>query len=281
MNHAPSYPAPAAALKLHWWKARPNFGDALSALVVAHVAGRPVTHAGPGGAELFALGSLLQVVRRRHRGPRADGLRPWIWGSGLLHPVPADFLDNVRIALLRGPITAALLGVAADRFGDPGLLVPEVLGLSPASRDRIALVPHHSQMEDPGLRALAEREPALDLIDVRGDPAEICTRIGTARHVIAASLHGLIVADAYGVPNTWLAPGDQSRLKYHDYAAGVGRPLIAPLTPEAVPDLLRRIKDSDRITYEHGLAQARAALQETFPQALRGADPALAQRPGA
>ena len=44
----------AAPIKLHWWKGVPNFGDAISALVVAYVSGRPVEHASPATAELFA-----------------------------------------------------------------------------------------------------------------------------------------------------------------------------------------------------------------------------------
>lgn len=60
----------AGPLKLHWWAGKPNFGDALSRAVVARMAGREVAWARPDQAELFAIGSIMHVVRR---GLRRDG----------------------------------------------------------------------------------------------------------------------------------------------------------------------------------------------------------------
>lgn len=257
-------------LRLFWWQGVANFGDALSALIVAHVAGRPVVHAGAASCEMLAIGSLLQVVRRKHRQPRSDGVRPWIWGAGVLHAIAPDFVDNVQVALLRGPVTAAILGIKANRFGDPGLLAPLVMGDMPARADRIGLVVHHSQRDDPELAALIAAEPALELIDVGGDALDVCRRVASCAHVVASSLHGLIVADACGVASTWLDPGRQSRLKYHDYAASVGRAMIAPLALGDVPALLRGLKDDTVLAHGDGIERAREALLETFPAALRG-----------
>ncbi len=268
MQRAPDQNAP---LRLFWWKGVPNFGDALSALVVAHVSGREVAHAGPMGCELLAIGSLIQVMRRKYQTAPRDGRRPVIWGAGLLHPVPRDFLAHVDVALLRGPVTAALLGVDTRRFGDPGLLADRVIGPAPERQDRIALVPHHSMKEDPALRLLAAEEPAIDLIDPGTDTVEVCRRIASARHVIAASLHGLIVADAFGVPSTWLVPGEQNHLKYHDYAASVGRAMVNPILIEEIPALLGRLRDGDRIEHAEGVARAREDLLTTFPAQLRAA----------
>ena len=61
--------ADTTPLRLHWWKAVPNFGDAISPVVLAHVAGRPVEHAGVRKAEVWAIGSLLQVVKRNFSEP--------------------------------------------------------------------------------------------------------------------------------------------------------------------------------------------------------------------
>ncbi|MEY8841996.1 polysaccharide pyruvyl transferase family protein [Cribrihabitans sp. XS_ASV171] len=268
MRHAPDHDAP---LRLFWWKGVPNFGDALSALVVGTVSGREVTHAGPMGCDMLAIGSLIQVMRRKFKEPPANGHRPIIWGAGLLHPVARDFLSHVDVALLRGPVTAALLGIETRRFGDPGLLADRIVGPVPERRDRIALVPHHSMMGDPALRLLAAEEPAIDLIDPGADTAETCRRIASARHVVSASLHGLIVADAFGIPSTWLAPAGQSHLKYHDYAASVGRAMVNPILTEEIPALLRSLRDGDRLDHAEGVARARDDLLTTFPAHLRAA----------
>lgn len=107
---------------------------------------------------------------------------------------------------MRGPVTAALLQIETDRFGDPGLLVDRVLPPTQPRTDRIGIVPHHSLADSAALKALVADHPRLTLIDPRADATEVCAQIAACAHVFASSLHGLIVADAYGVANTWVAP---------------------------------------------------------------------------
>ncbi|ETX29084.1 polysaccharide pyruvyl transferase family protein [Roseivivax isoporae] len=258
-------------LKLYWWAGQPNFGDAISARVTAFAAGRGVVHAEPKAAEIFAIGSILQIVRRTHQGPRPDGSRPWIWGSGCMKPVRLDFVPQVRFAALRGPITESLLGVSAGAYGDPGLLVADALGDRPARADRIGIVPHMAHVDSPELAALVAAHPVLQLIDVRGDADAVCRQIGSCAHVLSSSLHGLVVADAYGVPNTWLDPAgihQSPRLKFYDYAAGIGRALPRPLTLGEVPERLAALGDGP-LGYTDGIEAAKAALLAAFPEELR------------
>lgn len=261
-----------APINLHWWQGVPNFGDVLSSLVVAHVSGRPVKHTGPKRAELWAIGSLMHVLRRN----REDlAVRPVVWGTGQLGHVMRDVVDHVDIRLLRGPLGAALLGVEARRFGDPGLLVKDVLGAGPERQEMIGLVPHHTQVDDPLIRAALKAEPRLKMIDPGQPCEEVCMEIASCAHVVSASLHGLIVADAYGVPSTWLHPGAQSHFKYYDYAASVGRTLPLPLRLEDLGAALPGL--NDRLEYEDGIAACQSALYETFPAHLRSAEaPAVA-----
>ena len=93
-------------------------------------------------------------------------------------------------------------------------------------------------------------------------------KIATCRHVFASSLHGLIVADAYGVPNTWLDPQSQSRLKYLDYAASMGRTMTAPVSLTDVPALMRDLPDGP-LPYADGVARCRETLKTHFPAPLR------------
>lgn len=255
-------------LRLYWWKAVPNFGDALSAKVVEHVSGRAVVHGGPGVCDLFAIGSVLQVARRNLKSARADGTRPWVWGSGLLNAVPTNFLTHLDIALVRGPVTAALLGLETDQFGDPGLLVTDALAPPPPRADHIGIVPHHRHVDDPDLHALVAATPQLRLIDVRDDVVSVCHQIAACAHVFASSLHGLIVADAYGVANTWLDPISQSRLKYLDYAASVGRAMPAPVPLDEVAGMMASLPTGP-LAYADRITQAQHALRHSFPAPLR------------
>lgn len=255
-----------APLKLHWWKAEPNFGDAINPLIVGHVARRVVEHASPRKADMFAIGSLLQVVKRTHKEARNSGEKLCVWGTGLLNPIFGhNFLDNVELALVRGPVTAALLKCEMTQFGDPGLLINVALPFEGTRQDRIGIVPHLSLMEDPALLALAASDSAYLLIDPRGDAAEVCLQIASCAHVFASSLHGLIMADAYGVPNTWITPKGQSWLKYLDYAASIGRrDMGAPQSYEQAASV-----KSTPIAYEDGINAAREALYQCFPVRLK------------
>lgn len=260
----------APPVRLFWWNATPNFGDALSPLVVAALSGGAVVHSGPARCDLLALGSLVQVMARKFEAPRS-GPRPIIWGAGLLHDCDRRFLGHVDIALLRGPLTAERLGIGAGGFGDPGLLADRLIDDPPAQTDRVALIPHHSMAEDPALMALVGAERALDLILPDTSPLDVLRRIAACRHVISASLHGLIAADAFGIPSTWLKPRGQSWFKYRDYAASVGRALHTPISAPDVPAFLRGLGDADELPYADGIARARADLLETFPAHLRAA----------
>lgn len=115
-------------IKLHWWQGVPNFGDAINPLIVGYVAGAEVEFAGPQKANLFAIGSMLQVVKRTRKDVPADQPPVNVWGTGILNPVFGhDFLEKVDLHLVRGPITAALLKRKLRRFGDPGLLIDSAL----------------------------------------------------------------------------------------------------------------------------------------------------------
>ncbi len=258
-----------APLRLYYWP-EPNFGDALSHLVVAHVSGRAVEQVRPKQAELFALGSLIHVIAK-HWTDHSRDEGPILWGTGLLNPfMRKDFLENVRVRLLRGPITAAFLRLKAREFGDPGLLADAAVGPVSERYDRIAIVPHHSQMDDRRFARMVADDPALHLVNVRADPETVCREIAASAHVFSASLHGLIVADAYGVPNTWMDPEDQGRLKYHDYAASIGRDMTYPVDIEEVPATARAVRDRP-LPYTEGIARCRESLLRHFPAELRAA----------
>lgn len=259
-------------LRLYWWRGKPNFGDAISPLIVAHLSARPVVWAEPEAADLFALGSILRPVARTWR--RGGGHRPVVWGSGCLKPVGRRFLAHVDIAALRGPRTAAVLGVDAPALGDPGLLVAAALGEAVARGDRVGLVPHHGQAGDPVWEGLLAARSELTLIDVAGDPAEVVRRIAACRHVISSSLHGLITADAYGIPSTWLDPEGihaEARFKFLDYAEAVGRDLGEPIRPADIParlDAMKGATDDAPLPHAAGIRRAALALTASFPATL-------------
>lgn len=178
--------------------------------------------------DLLFIGSTMSLVR-----PTTV-----VWGAGVKR---ADFklpAKPARICSVRGPRTRQCLldqGVdCPEVYGDPALLLPYVYRPSLKKRFRVTVIPHYRDYDLPHVAAFRAAHPEVNFIDMRhyGDWRSVVDRIAASELVVSSSLHGLIAADAYGVPNVWAEFSDAMRgeiLKYHDYAEGVGRDLNAPL----------------------------------------------------
>ena len=260
-------------LRLFWYDKEQNFGDAISQTVVAHVAGREVVWAGHHKCEMYALGSLMKMVKNNQKEPREKGGKPFIWGTGAMSGLSdLKFLNNVRVALLRGPITAALMQRDDRLFGDTGLLIADALGAAPAREDVVGLIPHMHFADDPRFAKIAADTPRIKLIDVRNPDAHAVVReIASCSHVISQSLHGLVTADAYGIPNTWLDPQGihgGAMLKFHDYGAGIGRAMGVPIQAGDI-EAAAKTAATGALPYTDGITAAKEALYASFPDGLK------------
>lgn len=257
-------------IRLFWWKVTRNFGDRISAEIVRKVSGRPVVWAAPTEANLFALGSILQRALG-HVAPGAGADKPLVWGSGLIGGGRFKAANLLDYAAVRGPLTQSLLELAPLPLGDPGLLANLLLDKVPERNGKIGVVLHFSQAIPAGLGDRLRQDDRFTIIDVQdADHIAVVRQIASCRHIFSSSLHGLIVADAFGVPNTWLNSEGihrSSSFKFHDYALSVRRLLNDPM------DLMGLIEAADRlpsgletIGYQASVDQRRADLQGAFPR---------------
>jgi pyruvyltransferase len=200
-----------------------NFGDLLGPLIVQRMRerrglGAPVDPA----RRLLTVGSIMHFAREGDV----------IWGTGVNGNVArARVTGGLSVRATRGPRAAGLLRQWGNRvppvYGDPALLLPQLwddreLGIVRRSSG-VVYVPH---WEDRGLFP-------SDALNPRGEAMEVVRAIASASLVVSSSLHGIIVAEAYGVPAVPVRASRESLLKYHDYYEGTGRTLpdFAP-TPE-------------------------------------------------
>lgn len=270
---------PMPPLKLYWWRAQPNFGDAINARIVGQVAARDVEWARIDKAGILAIGSVLgfEATIRRLQLPPAQ--QPLIWGSGLLTD-PGDSFAGVRVGArclaVRGPLTAEKLPGFDGVQGDAGLLCPQILPFE-GVRAGMAYVPHHAQWKNPDKLEALQAE-GLRLIDVRqADPWDVVAQIAGCEMVISASLHGLVVADAYGIPNLWAPASDwmarEGAFKFADYFASVGRRGAGP-----VPlDEARRLAARGAVGFDcaAGVERAQKDLTSVLKAAMAAKAPAM------
>lgn len=202
-------------IPLYWWTGKPNFGDLLSEIVVRHVSGKGVTLAEAGkSGKLLAIGSVLDKAKPGDR----------VWGAGFLRPGPVS--KAIHVHAVRGPLSRQRLLEAGidcpEVYGDPGLLVPRFYSVVVDKTHDTLVLPHHSDWK---LKHFARREK-LPMLSVARPPLEVIDAICSARRLITSSLHGLVIAEAYGVPAILWRDGGQTwepHFKFRDYFTSTGR----------------------------------------------------------
>jgi hypothetical protein len=238
MTAAKATPA-IAPVPVFYWSDKPNFGDLIGPYLVERLTGRPVRNCRRdrrvGG--LMTVGSILSMLDRPGTA---------IWGSGLIAPLADREVDRLSrcppaaIRAVRGPLTRdevqRRLGWEVPAvYGDPGLLLPRFIAAPPRT-DAIVLVPHFSHRHHV---AGLEDSPTLSVVDVAQPLEAVVARIAAAGVCISSSLHGLAVAQAYGVPWVFMrmrdAPLSGSDFEFDDFFATLDLPAAGPATFVADP----------------------------------------------
>lgn len=83
--------------------------------------------------------------------------------------------------------------------------------------EKIVIIPHHSKLD----KYKTKYNNVLDTYT--DDWKSFVNEIISAEKVISSSLHGIIIAESYGVPCLWLNDIPDSPFKYEDYYLSTGR----------------------------------------------------------
>lgn len=154
-------------------------------------------------------------------GSIANHARPGVkvYGSGFIrrNDIVCSTADYKWV---RGPISRDMVlkagGSVCDLYGDAALILPDLIPQSEKLHD-IGYVPHHVDYQ------LVKSGFKVNLI--KGSIEHITKEITKCRRVISSSLHGIIVAHAYGIPAAWVRLSDKlsgDGMKFHDHYESVG-----------------------------------------------------------
>lgn len=266
----------ARPIKLYWSGGRDNavnFGDSLSPVLVGLLSSRRVVFAGVHNCELLAIGSILE--RYAHHAWRRrlvfNNRSVLIWGSGTIRAGGEVALGAAEAFGVRGVYTRDRLGLPASTpLGDPGLLVDLLIGdKRPAKRWRWGIIPHVSDRIDPRFARLAEATSGATLIDVTDpDVHAVARQVASCGFIASSSLHGLIAADSFGIPNVRLVAGDRIRggnWKFDDYVSAFpGRELTVRSLDDPI-DLLA-LEGGLRFDYEPVVTRLKRDIRHMFAQ---------------
>jgi pyruvyltransferase len=209
-------------VKEYHWAEVPNFGDAMAPLLLARFADLATERDTISHASIVTVGSVLE-----HVPPEWDGA---ILGSGKLREDSRLHLHTRTATIfgVRGPLSARQCPAGTIAIGDPGLLVSELIAMPDKVYD-LGVIPHWS---DTQLAARPEFQGdgkwTSRVISPRGDPLAVIAEIARCHRVVTSSLHGIITADAFGIPRrvepAGLRLGTDGMFKWRDYSASVSTP---------------------------------------------------------
>ena len=208
-----------------------NWGDKLNPVLVSMISGKRVVNA----HDFYnVFGMPIHVVIGSGLGHLTHS-GSIVWGHGFARYDDRPRVRPRQICAVRGPLSHQKLldsGLLCPNVvGDPALLLPRYFDENVKRRHRIGLIPHFSHFGLPEFARLRER--GVEIIDITGDLFDVVRSVKSCHMIASSSLHGLIIADAYGVPSKWLKVAGhpiEDGFKFHDYLKSVGRNDLRALT---------------------------------------------------
>ncbi|GIW59046.1 MAG: exopolysaccharide glucosyl ketal-pyruvate-transferase [Patescibacteria group bacterium] len=211
-----------------WYKDTLNVGDNLTPFILSRFFNEEVT---------FSSSSPRWII--------SGSILDWSKEGDILCGVGTfDFIKPLQfhvVALaVRGPLTADKILDEPKALGDGGLLVPKVYSPPKQTGDKLGIIPHY--VEYPSVKA---RYPNAFVINVMQSVENFLRELFQCRMVLSSSLHGIVLAEGYGIPAFRGSFGRSHNIysfdfKHRDYYEGTGRSL-----PEitSIDDFLRENVD--------------------------------------
>jgi pyruvyltransferase len=197
------------------WCISNNFGDALTPWLIEKMTGKAPIYVEPSDyhAKYMVTGSILNWADKN----------TIVWGAGLANS--ADVVNiECEILATRGILSrnrAILCGNrnVSEVSGDPVMLLPRLYTPKTEKKYEIGIVPHYIDQAIVHTTLLNCNEQ-IKFINVFDPIDRVIEDINSCKRVLSSSLHGLIVADAYGIPTKWVecsnkVKGDGFKFKDH------------------------------------------------------------------
>ena len=206
---------------VNYFKGVPNWGDDLNAYLIEKVSGKTVViYPFSKRKHILGIGSILHFAKKNCI----------VWGSGFISESSKNSND-LDVRLLRGPLTSKKLNSNCKYFGDPGVCIRKFYYPDTVKKYKYGIIPHHVDKNNPDVLKFSERNDVL-LIDIQQDIEPFIDELLLCENIYSSSLHGLIAADSYGIPNSHLVFSNNvlgGRFKFDDYALGVSNALREPI----------------------------------------------------
>jgi pyruvyltransferase len=214
-----------------------NWGDALNPVLIQKISGKTpliateYTYNIKSNPVYSAIGSVLESANANNCGHG----NLVVWGTGFISSRGRLKVQPKKICAVRGPSTRELLleqgYECPEIYGDPALLYPKFYRPESRKRYKLGIVPHYVDKNHAAINNF-QNDPDILIIDILGGIHNVVDQICSCQKIASSSLHGIIAADAYGIPSTWIKFSDNvvgNGFKFFDYFKSVGRTDEGPL----------------------------------------------------
>lgn len=213
-------------IKTFWWRdvehGIVNFGDEITKDIVNRIFGYRCVWAPLEECSLIGVGSIVELAM-----PRQANNTIHVWGSGFIREQSGDDnLHDLVFHAVRGERTLDRVGGSENIvLGDPGLLANITYRPAKQKNEKIGVVVHYIDSDLPIVDKIKNDERFM-IINPLDAPDNVAWKISSCRFILSSSLHGLIFADSFGVPNIHVKFSDKvtgGEYKFRDYYSATGR----------------------------------------------------------
>jgi len=211
-----------------YWKrsSRQNLGDVCGFLLAERLSARPCYYEPlkTGRPTFVLIGSVLSPKLHKNC---------TIWGAGFIGP-DESIPSGLRVVATRGPLSLQRLRqlgyTDSIAIGDPALLIPLIFpNVQLTAEYDVGIIPHYVDKTSFAERfngRSSTRQESHMVIEIETDNlGKFIESLLRCRFIVSSSLHGVIIAHAFGIPAVWVRFSDEvvgGSFKFHDYFLSVG-----------------------------------------------------------
>lgn len=203
-------------MELFWWNGQSNVGDSINPYFYSNILQTNITYnKDRKKSHILGIGSIINL----------SSSESIVCGSGVISTdVPINYKPK-DILSIRGPKSKEFLNnlniKCPSIYGDPTLLLPKIYNPIIKKEYDIGIIPHYVDFHD-----IWVSNQNCFIIDVRKQPIDVINDILKCKFIISSSLHGLIISDAYNIPNSRIKLSNKlvgGDFKFIDYEQSVNK----------------------------------------------------------
>lgn len=213
-----------------WKKDNYNWGDDVNSILINLLSSKqvvPYKFSWIKRTHYLCIGSIIQWYSNKNA---------IIWGSGLLYSTDKIHPPK-KVLAVRGPLTRECLlkcGIECPPiYGDPALLFPRFYFPKIEKKYKYGIILHFSELDK--MKNIKSKLNDCLFINIKnyGVWSHFIDQILSCEVILSSSLHGIIISDAYSIPNIWCQFSDytpqQNGFKFKDYFLSVGKNIENPV----------------------------------------------------